>query len=472
MWFDIAVAAVAAVENAAEAVDFAANRGVGDWGWLIPVFLVGAVSGATLLVRRRWPLLPVLVALLCIPVQLGYMQLVIGLYTLAAYRPEGLGGRWGMRRLMSAVCGVAIAETVIVSVIRLAGTSPGMDARAHGAPWYVLVILSGLGAVGLTVPPVMIGMYVGARRRLWESLRERAEGLEAELGLLAEQAQERARRARMEERTRIAREMHDVVAHRVSLMVVHAAAVERIVGKDPDKAVQSARLMGDVGRQALDELRQILGVLRSVDGGATVAPEPSADADRGPDGEEASGWAPGGAAEETYRQAGATRWSGSTRPAGPAESGSTAVSVAPAEAARELLPGLAGLARVVDQSRAAGLSVRLTVGGARRVLSEETERTAYRVVQEALTNVLKHAPGAATEVVVAYVPNGVALAVSNDCPGGEAAVDGVLPDVLPSGGNGLVGMRERVTALGGAFDAGPTSEGGFRVEARLLANAL
>ncbi|WP_037573458.1 sensor histidine kinase [Phaeacidiphilus oryzae] len=460
MWFDIAVAAVAAVENGVESADFATRHGLGGVGWLIPVFLLGAASGATLLVRRRWPLLPVLVALVCIPVQMGYMQLVIGLYTLAAYRPTGLGSRFGMRRLMTVVCGVAIAETVIVSVVRLAGTSPGMNARVHAMPWYVLVIISGLGAVGLTVPPVMIGMYVGARRRLWESLRERAEGLETELALLADQARERARRARMEERTRIAREMHDVVAHRVSLMVVHAAAVERIVAKDPEKAAQSARLMGDVGRQALDELRQILGVLRSVDSSADEEPA------RGPAGD---GRVDGAAAGGLDGEAGAAGRAGSTPPAAAAGSGATAVSTAPADTARQLLPGLAGLTRVVDESRAAGLNVRLTVGGARRVLSEETERTAYRVVQEALTNVLKHAPGAATEVVVAYVPNGVALAVSNECPDGEAAKDG--PEALPSGGNGLIGMRERVTALGGAFDAGPTAEGGFRVEARLLARA-
>jgi signal transduction histidine kinase len=126
-------------------------------------------------------------------------------------------------------------------------------------------------------------------------------------------------------------------------------------------------------------------------------------------------------------------------------------------------PGLVDVPRLVDESRAAGLRVRLTVGGARRALSATTERTAYRIVQEALTNVMKHAPGAETEVVLAYIPGGLALAVSNTCaelPVGEG---------LPSGGNGLVGMRERVTELGGTFTAGPVDGGGFRVEARLLA---
>jgi signal transduction histidine kinase len=302
---------------------------------------------------------------------------------------------------MTVLCAVAITETVVVSVLTM-GTQQA-EALQHGVPSYALLILSVLAAVGISVPPAILGLYVGERRRLWVALTERAEGLETELALLAEQAAERARRARMEERTRIAREMHDVVAHRVSLLVVHAGALERIAARDPEKAAANAKLMGDIGRQALDELRQILGVLRTVD-------EPSA----------------------------------------------------------EELPelGLHSVAALVDELRAAGLPVRYTLGGARRLLSEEAERTAYRVVQEALTNVLKHAPGAEAEVVVAYVPGGVALAVTNSCPGGEAS-----PRALPSGGNGLVGMRERVTALGGAFTAGPTEEGGFRVEARLVQTA-
>jgi signal transduction histidine kinase len=258
---------------------------------------------------------------------------------------------------------------------------------------------------------------VGARRRLVESLRDRAEGLETELGLLAEQAQERARRARMEERTRIAREMHDVVAHRVSLMVVHAAAMERVVVKDPERAAESARLMGEVGRQALDELRQILGVLRMSDGGSASAGGGSASADGLPEG---------------------------GLPVGE--------------------PGLADVVRLVEQSRSAGLPVRFAVSGARRAFTAEAEHTAYRLVQEALTNAHKHARGADTLVTVAYVPNGVRVTVVNGCPGDRAAGGGELP--LPSGGNGLVGMQEWVTALGGTFAAGP-ADGGFRVEAVL-----
>lgn len=428
MWLDIGLAVVAAGECAWSAAVFAFRQGLGTAA-VAAVAVFGLIAGSTLVVRRRWPLIPVAAALATIPLDAGYTLLMIGLYTLGAYRPEGVASRFAERRAMSALCALAITETVIVSTLTL-GTQQ-QNALRHGVAAYVLVILSVLVAVGISVPPAILGLYIGAKRRLLVALRERAEGLETELSLLADQAQERARRARMEERTLIAREMHDVVAHRVSLLVVHAGALERVVHKDPDRAAQSARLMGDIGRQALDELRQILGVLR------TVEPEEQERAERdiaarGP----ATGLGPDAATE------GATK-------------GDEAAAL-----------GLADLPKLVDESRAAGLGVRFTLGGLRRELPAQAERTAYRVVQEALTNVLKHAPGTDVEVVVAYVANGVALAVSNTCPAADTTP--AADRGLPSGGNGLLGMRERVHALGGTFAAGPTAEGGFRVEARLL----
>jgi signal transduction histidine kinase len=418
MWLDLGMAAAAALECAYSAAMFAYRERLGTVA-MAAVAVFGLVAGATVLVRRRWPLVPVAAALATIPLLSGYMLLMIGLYTLGAYRPEGAAGRFAERRAMSVLCAIAIAETVLVSTLTL-GTQQ-QEALHRGVPEPVLIVLSVLVAVAISVPPTMLGLYIGARRRLWIALTERAEGLETELTLLAEQARERARRARMEERTRIAREMHDVVAHRVSLLVVHAGALERVVHKEPDKAAASAKLMGDIGRQALDELRQILGVLRTVE----------------PDDADVVSFVDG------------------TAP-------SAVVATGPVPL------GLADLPKLVDESRAAGLGVRFTLGGARRALTAEAEQTAYRVVQEALTNVLKHAPGADVEVVVAYVPSGVALAVSNGCPTADRHAD--LEKAIPSGGNGLVGMRERVTALGGAFAAGPTDEGGFRVEARLLAS--
>lgn len=410
MWFDLGVAVAAAAECALNAANFVRNQGLA-MPWTVAAAVFGTLVSVTLLFRRRWPLAPVVAALATIPFQAGYMLLMVGLYTIGAYRLEGVTWRFAERRAMSLLCAVAILETTLVSALTIGRQHP--QALHSGVPEYALLIMSLLVAVGITVAPTMLGLYVGARRRLLEALRERAEGLETELALLAEQARERAQRAQVEERARIAREMHDVVAHRVSLLVVHAGALERVVRRDPDRAAESAKLMGDIGRQALDELRQILGVLRTVES-APVS------------GQEAAG-----------------------------------VLAVPTSDA----PGLADIPRLVDESRAAGLGVRLTVGGARRALSSDTERTAYRVVQEALTNVLKHAPGADAEVVVAYMVGGVALAVSNTCPV-EAERHGTG---LPSGGNGLLGMRERVTALGGTFAAGPTDSGGFRVEARLLA---
>jgi signal transduction histidine kinase len=413
MWLDLGLSALAAAECAASTASFVDKQGMGLTAEVV-LGLFALLAGSTLVVRRRWPLVPVAAALATIPFQAGYLLLMVGLYTLGSYRPEGVARRFAERRAMSLLCAWAIAETAVVSALTI-GTQQA-DALRNGVPRYALLLLSVLVAVGITVAPTMLGLYIGARRRLWETLTDRAEGLETELALLAEQASERARRARMEERTRIAREMHDVVAHRVSLMVVHAGALERVVHKDADRAADSARLMGDIGRQALDELRQILGVLRTVETDAV--------------------------------------------------SGEVAAAVLAVPSSDG--PGLADVPRLVDESRAAGLRVRLTVGGARRALSAETERTAYRVVQEALTNVLKHAAGAEAEVVVAYVPGGVALVVSNNCPAAAAEIR----RKLPSGGNGLVGMRERVTALGGTFKAAVTESGGFRVEARMAAGAV
>ncbi|MFE2723116.1 histidine kinase [Kitasatospora sp. NPDC059327] len=385
---DIGLAVLAALECAASAVAFVMSRIHLGAAAIVGVALFGALAGVTLVLRRRWPAVPVLVALVAMPGMLGVVLLTVSLYTLAET------WEWPTRRRrVVALSALAFAEAVGVMLVSMLTPS---DLAVEQPPLWGQVLLSVLVAVGLTVPPVVTGLYVGARRRLIESLKDRAHGLETELDLLAEQARERARRARLEERTRIAREMHDVVAHRVSLMVVHAGALERIVAKDPEKAAQSAKLMGEVGRQALNELREILGVLRMSD---DTAAEPDS---------------------------------------------------------------LVALPRLVDQSRAAGMAVTLTVSGSRQEFTGEAEQTAYRVVQEGLTNAHKHAGGAQVSVLLAYAPNGVRVTVVNACPGGERAAA-----ALPSGGNGLIGMRERVVALGGTFSAGPESDGGFRVEAVL-----
>ncbi|MEU3601220.1 histidine kinase [Streptomyces sp. NPDC006798] len=381
--------------------------------------LLGLVGGATLVLRRRWPIAVVLVGIAITPAEMGYLLTIVGLYSLAASEVP--------RRITATLTGMSLVATFIVSYVQ-------MEQDVRDAPedfgdpgaWFVPA-MSAFVAIGLALPPVLFGLYIGARRRLMESLRERADSLEAELSLLADRAEERAEWARTEERTRIAREMHDVVAHRVSLMVVHAAALQAVALKDPPKAVKNAALVGDMGRQALTELREMLGVLRSGDGDRRAAsPVPLA--------------AVGAAA---------------------------AAAAAAAAGADGDGPCLADLETLVGQSRQAGMVVEYAVHGEARDYPPEVEQTAYRVVQEALTNVHKHAAGAKVQVRLAHRDAEVAMQVENGAP--DAAGGGAHDADLPSGGNGLVGMRERVQALGGVFVSGPTEAGGFRVSAVLPA---
>ncbi|MCX5607557.1 histidine kinase [Streptomyces sp. NBC_00047] len=398
---DVVLGGLSAVECAWEGVAFAREAGVPVAAGVLFGFLVGAV----LLVRRRWPIAVVLVGIAVAPAAMGFLLGVVGLYTLASSEVP--------RRITGTLASMSLVATFVVMYLRTRGDADEQT---------LVISLSVFVAVALTVPPVLFGLYIGARRRLMESLQERADSLERELSLLADRAEERAEWARKEERTRIAREMHDVVAHRVSLMVVHAAALEAIAAKDPARAAKNAALVGDMGRQALTELREMLGVLRAAE-----------------------------------------------KPARPAAL--AAALVAPAATAGyphvgsfEDGPSLEELEALVGQSRAAGMAVEMLVHGEGAAYAAEVEQTAYRVVQEALTNCHKHAPGARVTVRLAHRDGEVAMQVENGPCDGKAAEPG-----LPSGGNGLVGMRERVLGLGGVFVSGPTDGGGFKVSAVLPA---
>ena len=216
---------------------------------------------------------------------------------------------------------------------------------------------------------------------------------------------ERARAAVQEERTRIAREMHDIVAHSVSVMVVQAGAARRMVTRDPAAAVVATGEVEETGRAALRDMRRVIGVLR-------------ADSDE--------------AAAET-------------RP----------------RAALEPQPGMADVAELVSTCRDAGLDVRVRTDGEVRALPSGVELAAYRIIQEALTNTMKHAGPARAEVRIAYEDDVLTVVVADDGRG-------VGLDADPDGtGHGLPGMRERVTVYGGDLDAGPHPGGGFRVRARL-----
>ncbi|MGP3950588.1 sensor histidine kinase [Streptomyces sp. 7N604] len=340
------------------------------WGIPAPVFFVlSIVLGLALIGRRRMPLALCVAALLVTPLEVTFPVLPVCLYSLAKY------GR--SRRTLLLISTVAV----------LAVTATAVFVEARGfAPEF---LVNGIGL--LVVVPVLAGMYAGARRLMLESLRERAERLEREQELLG-------RQARMEERTRIAREMHDVVAHRVSLMVIRSGALE--VSVSDRKTAEAAELIGEIGRQALEELRQVLGVLR---------PEESAESESG--------------------------------------------------APRTPQPTLEDLPTLVEQSRGTGMRIELARSGTCRPLDVTAERTVYRLVQEALTNVHKHAGGSATRVHLRYAADALHLTVDNEVPAAP------LTPLLPSGGNGLVGLRERVAVLGGSFEAGPREDGGFRVSA-------
>lgn len=394
-------------------VRFARDAGIPEAAGVV----FGVLAGAVLVLRRRWPIAVVLVSIAVLPAQMGFLLGIVGLYTLAASELP--------RRIIASLAGMSFVGTLIVTFVWVRqGVARG---ELTFGDW-VVPFASVTTALGVTAPPLLLGLYVGARRRLMESLRERADSLERELQLLAERAEERAEWARGEERTRIAREMHDVVAHRVSLMVVHAAALQAVARKDPEKAVKNAALVGDMGRQALTELREMLGVLRSA----------AATADRA---------------------------RGAVVPL-------AAVGAAAAAAAdRELTGGdegtaegpcLSELEELIGQSAAAGMVVELSVEGETRGYAPKIEQTAYRVVQEALTNVHKHAAGAKTQVRLAHRMSEIAMQVENGPPPEPASASSAR---LPSGGNGLVGMKERVVALGGVFVSGPTDAGGFRVSA-------
>lgn len=410
---DVGLAVVSALECAFEGIRFADSA-------RLPMALgvvFGVLVGSVLLLRRRWPMAVVLVSVAVTPAEMGVLLAIVGLYTLAASDAP--------RRIIGALAGMSLVGTLIVVFVRTRQDVSGVD--IDSARWYIPLVAVFM-ALSMSLPPVLLGLYVGARRRLMESLRERADSLEQELSLLADRAEQRAEWARTEERTRIAREMHDVVAHRVSLMVVHAAALQAVALKDPQKAVKNAALVGDMGRQALTELREMLGVLR--------------------------------AGEQRAARKVAGAGPGADRSTVPLASVGVAAAAAAAAAADDG-PGMEDIEALVGQSRDAGMVVELAVQGVTRAYAPEVEQTAYRVVQEALTNVHKHAAGAKVMVRLAHREAEIAMQVENG-PSYGAADAG-----LPSGGNGLVGMRERVLALGGVFVSGETDAGGFRVSAVL-----
>lgn len=411
------------------------------WGNL----LLAVVCALPLLARRRAPELVLGLGLLAKILQVSPFVSPLAFYAVGAYRgPHSRRTAWA-----SAGVGLVVLAPWSAAV--------WSDIRSLTTWFAVNFVFSCL-------VPLLLGLYVGQRRAVVAGLVERAERAEREQRLVAEAARE-------QERRRIAGEMHDVVSHQVSLIVVHANALSA-VAHDPETTSEAAQIIQTAGRRALTELREMLGVLRNGpgegrdDGGA-------AEAQLGGGAESGSGVG-AGAESRAVAEPGARAGAGES--AVPATGGAAADEPGAADdpgaaAGRRAAPGAVvdRVNELADGSRAAGLPVTVHVEGAPQPLTEPAERAAHRVVQEALTNVHKHAPGAPTRIQLAFDPHTVRVRIVNGPPHrrAEPAADG--EPLLPSGGHGLIGLAERVRLAGGAIESGPTGEGGFRIDAALPA---
>jgi signal transduction histidine kinase len=307
------------------------------------------------------------VAALGLPPEILGVAILVAVYTVAAY-----ADRW------VPLVGLAVAEVGSAAVQLTSGRfqAPTVvsNALVIGAAW-------------------LVGHFVGVRRAYIRQLEERTAELERARAELA-------RRAVVEERLRLARELHDVVAHAMSVIAVQSGVGAHVADTQPEEAAKALAAIEATSRAALEELRRLLGVLRQED-------EPQGD-------------------------------------------------LAP-------VPGLADLEGLLAEVAKTGLAVKLQVHGTRPSLPAGVDLSAYRIVQEALTNVVKHAGPARAQVTVGYHDQNVTVEVTDDGRGAmTSASDGRV-----GSGHGLIGMRERVAAFGGNLEVGPGLDGGFRVAARL-----
>jgi signal transduction histidine kinase len=315
------------------------------WVWLLV-----AVECLPLLLRRRYPFTVLLVVgaatavhgVVAVPEPVLPWAALVALHGVAAHATR-----------TRALAAAGIAAAVVPAILLLDGRPTSVEAFTVNGVIFATAWLSG------------------------DAVRHRRE----RTALLQEQAA-------AAERARMAREMHDVVAHHVSLMVVQAEAGPALLDRAPARAVDAFDAIGATGREALTELRRVLGTLRTAD--------------------------------------------------------------------REPVPGLAAIPALVDGVRRAGLRVACTVTGMPAVLPADADRAAYRIVQESLTNVVKHAGGRAVTVELRWTGDALGLEIRDD---GTAAAG--------RPGHGLTGMRERVSALGGRFAAGPATGGGWAVTATI-----
>jgi signal transduction histidine kinase len=274
-----------------------------------------------------------------------------------------------------------------IAVVSAVAAALALD--LHLLLWgYSVPLNSVIAGIALSGAALALGFYQSTRLAYFEQTRERAARLERERELLDEQAA-------AQERLRIARELHDVVAHDVSLMVIQAQALEA-TAEDPGVARRGARTIAELGRDAMSEMHRTLELMRT---------------DR-------------------------------------------------ADEERKPQPALDDLGPLLERAHAAGVDVELSVTGSPRPLPAGVELSAYRIVQEALTNVIKHAGTNRASVELRYGGDGLELEIVDH--GGGDATRG-----LPPSGHGLLGMRERVALFGGSLEAGPAGARGYRVLATL-----
>ena len=336
--------------------------------------------------------------------------------------PIGLRRRWpfavfsivATAALLHVLVGFAnqflLTFAVLVATFSVAAYAPwplailAAAAIGFGLPLNFVVDWSNHGEVNLSDIPYNYALFGAAwilgdnlrqRRRRERELEERAERLQAE-------QEERARRAVAAEQVRIARDLHDAVAHTLSVIVLQAGAARRIAAAQPERAVSVLASIEALGREAVGDMRRLVGILRTE----------------------------GDQAAETEPQ-----------------------------------PSLSRLETLVERVRAAGLDVSVRTEGEPRPLPPGADLSAYRIVQEALTNTLRHAGAARAEVVLRYGDGGVEIEICDDGRGPAPGGAGRPADA--GGGQGLLGMRERVGLFGGRLEAGARDGGGFRVRALL-----
>jgi signal transduction histidine kinase len=346
-----------------------------DAGPLTPqIVVIGAISCAALIFRRRWPrqVMAITVAGMMVFLATGGMRSpitlapMLGVYTLALVSS----------RRATVWLGVTSAFAVGAAAVLLGDQS-----------WIGPIVVANAAELGLGAA---IGDSVRSRRAYIAAIEERAHRAERT-------REEEATRRVMEERLRIARELHDVLAHHIALINVQAGVAALVLDDKPDQARESLAHIRQAGRDALDELRTTVGLLRQPDSPDELPTEPA--------------------------------------------------------------PGLDRLPDLIASFTASGLSVDPWIEGETQDLPATIDLTAYRIVQEALTNVSKHAGDATASVRLTFAPSDLRIEVTDTGTGQNLAAPGT--------GHGLLGMRERALSVGGTFSAGPGRHGGFQVLARL-----